>query len=78
MQLPQSRRPVTHSQMHLYLMTTCHTLESTLRLAIDFICMTTPVTALTGILRIYKNHVAKLVIAIGLEPSPSSVESDAV
>ncbi len=40
--------------------------------------MTTLVTALTGILRIYKNHVAKLVIAISIEPPPSSVLYDAV
>ncbi len=59
-------------------MATSHTLKLALRLAIDFICMTTLITALTGILRIYKNHVAKLVIAIGIKPSPSSVENDAV
>ncbi len=53
-------------------MATGHTLKLTLRLAIDFICMTTLITALTGILRIYKNHVAKLVIAVGIEPSPSN------
>ena len=59
-------------------MATRHTLKSTLCLAIDFICMTTLVTALTGILRINKNHVAELVIAIRLEPPPSSVLYDAV
>ncbi len=53
-------------------MATCHTLESTLRLAVIFIHMSTLVTALTGILRIYKNHVTKLVIAIRIKPSPSN------
>ncbi len=57
-------------------MATCHTLKLALRL--DFICMTTLITALTGILRICKNHVAKLVIEIGIEPSISSVKDDAV
>ncbi len=49
-------------------MATCHTLK----LAIDFICMTTLITALTGILRINRDNPAKLVIAIGIKASPSN------
>ncbi len=59
-------------------MATNHTLESTLRLAIVFIHMSILVTALTGIFRIYRDNPAKLVIAIGIKPTPSSVENDAV
>ncbi len=59
-------------------MATCHTLKFTLCLTIAFLGMSTLVTALTGILRINENHVAKLVITIRIEPSPSSVLYDAV
>ena len=59
-------------------MPTGHTLKSTLCLSVLLAGMSTLVTPLTGILWVYKDYVTKLVIAVGIEPAPSSILNHAV
>ena len=59
-------------------MPTGHTLKLTLSLPIVLTRISTSITLLRSILWVYKDYVTKFVVAVGIEPAPSSILNHAV